>query len=623
MTLMHHRSPHRSQAPTARHVHRDVRIATLALTSALAALSLFACGTDAENEDPARDTTTDASNDAATNPRTSLGLALRFDRTVSPATATGCAGGINNPIPSYEAPPSSLRRMAITISNGDFNQTYNADLTAGEPVVIDDISPGTGYEISIFGAGDGNRKWFGRASNVTFTAKTKTFIDVLMTSTGISCPLTEMKRPRMFHTATELNDGTVLLVGGFDKARARPVPGDPRDGKIFQLAATNTAEIFDPRTGTYEYIDGDMDQPRALHTATLLPDGRVLIAGGTQQAFFYAYEAVDGPVQPIGAINSFIVYNPETRAFEKLNGSVVATRMNVSRAMHAATLVNYPALQDTEANFIVMLSGGIGAAQAAAGTPATACKKAENTFEIFGIYDGSPRMLQCSEPGNLLNQVRVGHTTVNIPRTDDAPQVWVWGGSRADALAEVYVAPSSPETARANPGRMNVLSDSQLQVLPQDRQPTVRYAHPLLLARSGQILFLGGFLPGNPPNLSDLVIASKSGTSTKLPVGIAFAGVALALDLSPVADGDVAIPRMVVTGGVTNPLTMQAASTVLLGDDSTGQFTPATGLLLTTPRAFHTATALRSGALLLTGGWTQPGEGTIHKTSELLNVSGL
>ena len=72
-----------------------------------------------------------------------------------------------------------------------------------------------------------------------------------------------MGAPRVRHTATLLDDGDLLIVGGFDDN------GD----------ALPTAERFDPSTGTGAPVTL-MPVPRAMHAATKLGDGRVLIAGG-------------------------------------------------------------------------------------------------------------------------------------------------------------------------------------------------------------------------------------------------------------------------------------------------------------------------------------------------------
>jgi len=71
-----------------------------------------------------------------------------------------------------------------------------------------------------------------------------------------------MSIARAGHTATLLNNGTVLVTGGGDSS------GDDR-----------TAEIYDPATGGFSRA-GDMAQGRTRHTASLLGDGRVLVAGG-------------------------------------------------------------------------------------------------------------------------------------------------------------------------------------------------------------------------------------------------------------------------------------------------------------------------------------------------------
>ena len=69
-------------------------------------------------------------------------------------------------------------------------------------------------------------------------------------------------------SATVLTDGKVLIAGGYTE-------GLP----IWGSAPTAAAEIYDPATGTFSPT-GSMNSARALHSATLLLDGRVLIAGG-------------------------------------------------------------------------------------------------------------------------------------------------------------------------------------------------------------------------------------------------------------------------------------------------------------------------------------------------------
>ena len=70
--------------------------------------------------------------------------------------------------------------------------------------------------------------------------------------------------PRAFHTATLLDDGRVLVVGG-------GALGEP------PLAGT---EIYDSATNRWTAA-GRLAVPRVAHTATLQPSGRVLVVGGT------------------------------------------------------------------------------------------------------------------------------------------------------------------------------------------------------------------------------------------------------------------------------------------------------------------------------------------------------
>jgi N-acetylneuraminic acid mutarotase len=75
----------------------------------------------------------------------------------------------------------------------------------------------------------------------------------------------DMGEARFNHTATKLPDRTVLVVGGSGGTN-----GD---------SSLATAEIFDPSTGAWTPA-GALTNSRTGHTATVFPDGRVLVAGG-------------------------------------------------------------------------------------------------------------------------------------------------------------------------------------------------------------------------------------------------------------------------------------------------------------------------------------------------------
>jgi hypothetical protein len=136
-------------------------------------------------------------------------------------------------------------------------------------------------------------------------------------------PTGDMSAGRTGHTATLLQSGKVLMAGG-----------DPClfDGFYYENCPLSSAELYDPVAGTFA-ATGKMSVTRVSHTATLLSNGKVLVAGG---------------------------HDASAELYDPTSGKFAATgSMSVGRSSHTATLL---------ANGKVLIAGG----QNVSGTLATA-----------------------------------------------------------------------------------------------------------------------------------------------------------------------------------------------------------------------------------------------------------
>jgi len=191
-----------------------------------------------------------------------------------------------------------------------------------------------------------------------------------------------MTTPRFAHTATLLNTGKALFVGGVASKKFIYRGSESFCSDI----STDHAELFDPTDGSFTPV-GSMTTSRSAHTATLLQSGKVLVTGGNSVA--------TGTAE---------VFDPATAVF------TATGNMTLERSFHAATLLP---------NGKVLLTGGVGT-----GTSAELFDPAINAFAATGSMTG-PRY---SHTATLLQNGKV--LVVGGEDTN--------GGAAAVSTAELY-----------------------------------------------------------------------------------------------------------------------------------------------------------------------------------------
>jgi WD40 repeat protein len=229
---------------------------------------------------------------------------------------------------------------------------------------------------------------------------------------GCLSPALTMNAERAAHTATRLPDGKVLIAGGF------------REEGTSEIAIAS-AELFDSATNTF-IPTSDMNEPRNGHTATLLPNGLVLLVGGWNLT---------------GRTATAELYDPQTGTFG-YTGSLMAPRQGLT-----ATL-----LQDGR----VLVAGG---------------DSARNTSQLAAeLYDPDTKTFTAT---GSLNDGRMAHTATILPNGNVLLVGGTSGNDNLLATAELY----DPEAG---------------QFTPASSANMVRYKHTAVLLQDGNVLILGG-----------------------------------------------------------------------------------------------------------------------------------
>lgn len=246
-----------------------------------------------------------------------------------------------------------------------------------------------------------------------------------------------MAAPRVGHSLTLLGDGRVLVAGGSTSG-----PGEVAAGGQ-TINPTPTTEIYDPATGNWS-PGPDMSAARFEHTATLLDDGRVLMAGGLGPS--------GGIVSPLASTE---IFDPAASIFIS-SGDLAEGRTN-----HAASL-----LDDGR----VLVSGGAGG------------QAGDLSLASAELFDPGQGGWSAAPP---LSEARTGHTSSLL----DDGRVLVSGGeanSRGTrrSLSSAEVLESEGEGWRSA-GKMACFRSEQAAVVLDD----------------GSVLVVAGdaTFPGQPP----------------------------------------------------------------------------------------------------------------------------
>jgi len=219
----------------------------------------------------------------------------------------------------------------------------------------------------------------------------------------------KLKNPRVYHSATLLNNGRVLIAGGTDIINT-----------IYQ-----TVELYNPSAESFE-ATGNLVEPRNGHRETLLLNGNVLITGGFGNGFLKTAE----------------VYEHSTLAFRS-TGSMFNPRID-----HTTTL-----LTDGK----VLVTGGAGADQA-------------NIFSSAELYVPSTGNFAVTDSMAI---ERIGHTATLLPDG----QVLIAGGE--NSIEDVW------DSAERYDPVSGVFKPTGLLM-------EARFSHTATLLPNGKVLIVGG-----------------------------------------------------------------------------------------------------------------------------------
>jgi len=448
--------------------------------------------------------------------------------------------------------------------------------------------------------------------------------------TNTMATVATLNQARSLHSAVLLKDGTVWIAGGWN-------PAASNSGTNYYLPTT---ERFNPTTNTFA-SDVYLIEARAYHSATVMGDGRVAVVGGYNG---YDYGSPSNPTDPLhnyGLLDATEIFDPTTD--EESPGPTA----NFRRMMHSAVLfadgtVNLDGglgnvgPQNIEANLAAdsgsmsLTTGGadtIALTNPTSGSPSITLQlpitasgtivngeilwlgstDQPNTTVTFSSGVVSMTLNPTSLDGVIVNCSAGTCGTVNLPATLNVTGVTsgfqqsatpasspvdlsVYNGTFASSATIVI-----QEMVLASGEKLNELQGTMTITY---QSFVGRYQHTGTLTTSGDSDFVGGRGPSgalsNGGFRIDGVVIPEFGDFTGISGTMSTARAYHTATLLPSGS-------ILVAGGQSAPNAPLATATVF--SPTTGVFTP-TPSTMSLSRSNHTATLLTNGRVLIAGGFT-------------------
>jgi hypothetical protein len=367
-------------------------------------------------------------NCAAPGTCTYLSSAELYDPAAGTSTNTGSMATARS------APAVALANGQVLIAGGFTCNTSGTCFSVGNAEVYDPASGTFSSTGSLIAArnghtmtllGNGQVLVSGGESCYSTTCSALNTAELYDPKTRIFVPTGNLFSARFSAGAVSLNNGLVLIAGGFD-------------GTTYPARA----ELYDPAKGTFSSTGPVLNTPRFGATATLLNSGKVLLAGGS---------TCNLPECPSAVAE---LYDPVVNTFSFAPGSMSVPRLN-----HTATLLT---------NGQVLIAGGYGSCSASC--------TSDTSTELFNPATGTFAY------GQILASARSGQSGTLLPNGNVALIGGINGGTTLTSiesyqpaslippgLVSIAIAPSAPSVLVGLTQQLvaaGTYSDGSMQILP-------------------------------------------------------------------------------------------------------------------------------------------------------------